>query len=196
MIKMNLQVFWVILVSLILLIVVAACGVFSIMSAQNLAKNSSHSSDPQLSAAYRYMIICSTLSWVTIAGLIIAVVLYFIFGSESMSVTLKYLIGAIAIVLLALCIVLGIMSAIAVSKMNDSAKFSQSSPTDLAARSKAQWVAGLALASSGLIVIGMLFFLMAKGCPKDYGAKDILNAARDQYGKLGSGSSALANKLK
>lgn len=181
---MAAQTVWVIIIVFILLIVVAICGVFSIMSARDLSKNPNHSTDPQLSTAYRYMIVCSTISWIAIAGIIIGTVLYFIYGSSSVSVTLKYLIGFVGIILIALAIIMGILSSIAVTKMNDSTKFNPGSMSDLAARSKAQWVAGLSLGTTALLIIGLMLFLTAKSCPTSYGVKEIYGEAKRHVEKI------------
>lgn len=157
-----------IMVALFLFIMLLFSGYFAVRSAEDLNRNPTINSDSLLKSAYDYMTINAVLIWVLVFLVLVSMIVYFVFWSETASTTFKWVISVIAVILVTLCIVVGVLSSIAITQMNASTNFNNSSTTDQSARSYAQWVAGLTLASAALVIVVLLIVLIGKTCPDPY----------------------------
>lgn len=80
----------------------------------------SGNADPELASAHKYLTIVAVISWISVALIIGGIIVYIIFGFETVEVTGKWIIYLLLFFTLGLVLAVGILSAIAAYKIGAS----------------------------------------------------------------------------
>lgn len=110
------------ILDLVLLVVVAVVvfivAIYVSKASKSIGDVKDYSKDPDLDLAYKYTTWAATVSWILIIGIVIAAILVLIFGPELMFVWGGVLIGGLIIILGAIAVSIGILSALAAYDIN------------------------------------------------------------------------------
>lgn len=136
-------------------IVLAIAGGFSTSAARKLQS----SADPDLKSAHSYLTYSSILVWISIAGILVGGGLYLFFASETIETTGNWIVDAFLFLTLVLVGAVGILAAIAATKINSSKADDNGAyrQTIIAA------ILGIVGFVMVLVIIGIKFFHKAKG---------------------------------
>lgn len=102
-----------IILFLILFALLITTGVFASIGAADTTK----SSIPAVNSAFHYLTWSAILSWVAVALVVLAVILYFVYGGETISATGNTVMMVLLGFVLVVTIVVGILCAIATAKL-------------------------------------------------------------------------------
>jgi ascorbate-specific PTS system EIIC-type component UlaA len=130
-------------------------GVYAIKGAIAIKDNPSYGSDNDLQTAHEYLTIASVVCFVTLAIMILLIVLYIIFGSETIMVTGSWVSLGLMFVSCALAITIGILCAIAAVDMKKSSNYTGQGQ-DYAAYTDSIISTFLGLGLFGLLIIGFI----------------------------------------
>ena len=149
----------------ILVIVGAALGV-SLFYVTKGAADIGGSDDTGLKDAHKYLTWTAVVGWICIALIIVGVVLFLIFGEELVLFLGGWIITGLMLLITAMAITVGILAAVAASKIrgSDAYKTSTDSDHDKATKGYTDTIvsASVALGTVGLLVIGIIIYYASK----------------------------------
>lgn len=147
-----------ILIIIIILVIVVAAGVFSIRAAIAVKNNLQYNTDPLLQRAHKYFTIASVVCWISIAVIVLLVILYLVYGAETIAYTGSAVLVSLILILIALSGAIGVLSAIGCTSLHSSPNYSGTGD-DLAAYHDGIISAVVGIASTSLFIIGFFVYL-------------------------------------
>lgn len=144
------------------IVLLAISGGFSTDAARRITDIPDWDKNTDLKSAHGYLTGAAIATWIGIPLVIVLLILYFVYGSESIEETGKIVTYIFLFILLILVILIGILSAVGASKINSS-KVSD----DNGSYKQAIIAASLALGVIGIIIILMIIKAVVKHKSKD-----------------------------
>lgn len=163
------------IIFIIVIALVIVAGVYTVKSAESIRKNPKYANDNDLQTAHKYLTTASITCWVSVAIIVGLVILYFVFGIETMMYTGGWVSLFLMLVALGLAGAVGVLSTLAATHMHASPNFTNNG-TDHAAYKDCIIAASLGVGAVGLIVIAFIGYLIYKnkGAKEEANKKNVL----------------------
>lgn len=145
------------LIFIVLIAISAVAATYAIKSERALANNPSFSGDQNLQDAHKYLLIAGIVGWTTIGIIILLIVLYLVFGAETIMYTGSIVTIILGLLSIALAATVGILSAIGANDMRKSPNFTNQGQ-DKEAYDDALIASICGIASVGLLIITVIIY--------------------------------------
>ena len=140
---------------LVIIAMTIVAGVYTIKAALAVAANHNYSGDANLKTAHKYLTIASTVCWISIALIITLIVLYMVFGLETVLYTGMWVSLLLLITAFALATTVGGLAAASAYYIKKSTKYG----TSLHAAYYDSLIAtGFGLGSAVVVIIGLVIY--------------------------------------
>ena len=162
------------IIFIILIAITAVAATYAIKSERGLANNPSFSTDQNLQDAHKYLLIAGIVGWTTIGIIIILIILYFVFGAETILYTGSIVAIILGLLSIALAATVGILSTIGAIDMRKSPNFTNQGQ-DKDAYDDAIIAAVCGVGSVGLLLVILVIYWVQRYRKSAREAKAIKN---------------------
>jgi len=145
------------IIFIILIAITAVAATYAIKSERTLANNPSFPTDPDLLNAHKYLTIAGIVGWTTIGIIILLIILYFVFGAETIVYTGSIVTIILGLISVALAATVGILSTIGAIDMKKSPNFTNQG-LDKEAYDDAIIAAVCGVGSVGLLIVILIIY--------------------------------------
>jgi len=156
---MSVALFFVIF--LVIIFLAAFAAVYALLARTSIQKNPLFNNDTKLQKSSEYLLIAGVVGWATIGIIIILIILYLVFGFETIMFTGSWVVFLLAFVSIFLALAVGILSALAASDMKSSPNFTDKG-NDYTAYREAIISSIAGIAGVGLIVIAFIAYYIVR----------------------------------
>jgi NADH:ubiquinone oxidoreductase subunit 5 (subunit L)/multisubunit Na+/H+ antiporter MnhA subunit len=150
--------YWVIGILIIATILTIMSGVYCILAAEAIVKNSKYSSDANLNQAHWYLEVSAIVCWVTIFLILVGIGIYIYYSRNQASRGSTLIITGLMVLMVLLLAIMGSLSAAAAAIMHNSSNFSTSTSSDYEAYIDSIIVATLGVGGIGILLVGIIIY--------------------------------------
>ena len=149
------------ILALLSIAAMATAGVYTILAAMKIKDADHYSDNDDYQDAHKYLSWASVVTWVSLAILLVLMIFYFVFLSETVEFTGKWVVLLLVFVLVAMLTFSGIMSSMAAQKIKASSDYGDDDDSEKAFKDSIISSA-LSLGTVVLLIIFVILFFVVK----------------------------------